>query len=297
MFDHKKRGIALPRLTQIILVLLFFIVALVIAPSFLNWSGLQTKEQVCKFTIGAEQYTKVGSFSVIREKCPQSMIRIYNDKITKDEKPLLFKFKEVTEKGEKTKVQTTFKDGIPEEFVYKTISDEMVDCWDKFGHGKDIFEANLLSTNKNCARCALITFDTNTINMNSGSLNSFNRLAEFMSANKVKGTEETYYDHLYMNAISNKQNVNLMVMGEEMSDSDEKDLPYYNPQSLVIDQSTSITPSATNTYQIIYFVWSTQNIVQILDQLGLSAKFDVPSHVFLVPTDQITTYLCENFMN
>ncbi|MBI4453857.1 hypothetical protein HY636_04400 [Candidatus Woesearchaeota archaeon] len=296
MFKHKKIGIALPRLTQIILVLLFFVVALVIAPSFLNWSGLKSKEEVCKFTIGAEQFTKVGSFSVIREKCPQSMVRIYNDKITKDNKPLLFKFKE----GEKTKVQTTFKDNLPEEFVYKTIADEMVACWDKFGHGKDIFEANLLSTNKNCARCALVTFDTSVIS--SGSLGSLNGLAEFMSSNKIstgniKGTEETYYDHLYMNAISNKHNVNLLVMGEDLSDSDEKDLPYYNPQSLVIDQSTSIIPSAVNTYQIIYFVWSTQNIVQVLDQLGLSAKFDVPSHIFLVQSDQITTYLCENFMN
>ncbi|MBS3122440.1 hypothetical protein J4434_06175 [Candidatus Woesearchaeota archaeon] len=291
MLNNKKRGIALPRLTQIILVLLFFIVALVIAPSFLNWSGLKSKEEVCKFTIGAGQFTKVGSFSVIREKCPQSMIRIYNDKITKDDKPLPFKFKE----GEKTKVQITFKDNLPEEFVYKTLSDEMVNCWDKFGHGKDIFEANLLTTNKNCARCALVTFDGSAVN--SGSLGSLNRLAEFMSTNTIKGTEETYYDHLYMNAISNKHNVNLLVMGEEMSDSDEKDLPYYNPQSLVIDQSTSIIPSVTNTYQIIYFVWSSQNIVQILDQLGLSAKFDVPSHVFLVPSDQITTYLCENFMN
>ena len=300
-----RKAQAESRLVNTILIIIFLGAVLFFGPKIYVWIQGEAKLDVCKFTVGAKDFTKVASFSFIRENCPPNFILVKDNMILKDNKPIPFKYKYLDSKGREQTAMVEDINDLPlgtrhqafEEFFYKTIADEMVTCWDKFGKGADIFEANLVTDKKNCAKCSIIAFDNSAI----FSGMAFNNLYGYMDthyhsskiASSSSGMNLTYNQYLRMDAIADYKKVNTLITGGyDVIDYIE----YYKPGDFAFYNGYSITPDMTSTYEIMYFIWSSADDDKILDALSMHEK-DVPAHVFLVKTKQVTTFLCETLMN
>ncbi|MFH1439767.1 MAG: hypothetical protein ABIG89_04320 [Candidatus Woesearchaeota archaeon] len=299
IIKKNKKAMAMNKLLQSVLIIGFFVIAILILPSLFNFSMLEAKEKTCMFTVGAKDLTKIGSVSLIREKCPAYNILIYDNKITKDGAELIFKYKD--EKDNK-KVGKIFKEGIPEDFIYKTIADEMVECWQRFGEGRDLYKGDLFDKKRNCARCTHISFDQSIWGKG-----PYKGLVNYLKNNKPEDMDKAYYDYLSMDAIEDTYKTDLLIgpYGIDVGADEARELvTYYKPRDFTIHGNPSdenspdqIIPSSSNNYDILYFTYSSSANTQNMQALGLKGKIDVPAHIFFVKSDRITTYLCENFIN
>ena len=284
--NKSKKSIIMKRLLNIIYVLgAAFVIFLVMSP--LSSKVLsQTKEGVCKATVALKE----ASFGVLSEKCPPDFIRVSKSKITKDDKALPYEVKD--EKGKRKSINYNFNT-IPPEFLYKTIADEMVSCWERFGAGKDVFSHDFLKTSRNCALCAQISFDPDV-----KTEGIYGGLYDYVYNLPIKGKDQTYYQYLGLEAISTSDNVFKLTLKPTMDESElqGESFQYYTSSKWVFDSNTKLNPANPAGYTILYFVWSMPEALHYLN-LVREEKVEVPAQVFLVRTDEISTYLCQNFMN
>ncbi|MBT4540986.1 hypothetical protein HOC35_05725 [Candidatus Woesearchaeota archaeon] len=306
MVKFKKRGQAKSRTVETILIVMALAAILILSPKLYGWVQGESKDQICKFTVGSKLFTKIGSFSFIREKCPAYNIIIYDNKIVKDNNPLVFKTTFTDKNGrEKTKIFSDFNDlddlktvnmdEVFEEKLYYTIAEEMLDCWTKFGEGAEIFDEDIMKDlvvdKKLCARCSRFIFHDSIVESGKG---PFYGLYEYMDTHKHKGSHLTYNEELQMTAINTRENVHILTTAAK-GPIDQKET-YYFPEKLVFDTNVNIVPSVKNTYEIIYFMWDTVHAGFIKSKTGIH-NMDVPSHVFFVSPNNINTYFCQNFVN
>lgn len=295
-----KKSVARSRIVKLILILIFLVLALIVLQVVFNWTSVKSRDSICWFSVGLKDFTQVGSFSVIREKCPQNRIVVYKSKITKNGVPIASKIL----KGKNTKIVYDFDSinpsgVIPEDFFYKVLADEMVSCWQKFGAGSEIFEGDFWKGRKNCARCAHVTFDASIANKGIVFSNFYNYLVN----NDVPGKDESYHDYLHLQILLNKPTLNTFLFmkapmtEKEMNDMVEK-ADYYNEvqDHLRMDQDTAIVASTIKSYDLLYFIWANPAPYQFVADLNLM-DLNVRAQVFFIPTDAMNTFLCEAIMN
>lgn len=305
-----KRAMGVENLLYIFLIIVFLILAIITLNPISSWSKLQAKEKTCALFVESKDITKLGSFSLFNEKCPPSLIIFYNDRIIKDDHELVFR-NYINDDGKMT-LKKTFENGVPEEFVYETIANEMAICWSKFGKGKNLFEANTFSNIKNCAKCSHLKFDESFYNTHSlARTQPMSGLLEYMKTHNVSNIEEdeSYYDYLSMDVLSSTESVNLLLGLKDMAygvNSQEDYLEYstYHPYFLVMNDASQmyyadyLDPSpASSDLDILYYIYSAPNAKQLLEDLHMASKADVPSHSLLIQSKLISTYFCESFIN
>ena len=288
-----KKSIIMARLLKIMYLLVAAGVIFAIMSPLSGKVIAKTKEGVCQTTVAM----KVSTFNLLPEKCPANFIRIYENKITKDDKALPYKIKNPDGKTYKTTYNLAKNSEHMAPFIYKTIGDEMVSCWNKFGKGQDIFDGEFWEKSRNCAICTNINFDPSA-----QSLGMLQGLHNYLYNTPIKKKEQTYYEYLGLGAISNVDNVIDLTLEhkdlpqEEIEDYKEGRIQYYRGDKWVLDANTKLDPAASSGYTILYYVWSrpsTQKVANLYHKHDLQ----IPAQIFIVKTEDITTYLCENFMN
>jgi hypothetical protein len=294
---RRRKGQAKSRMVETILIIIVFSLILIASPKLFGWVKGESKDQICRFTVGSKLFTKVGSFSFIREKCPAYNIIIYDDKFVKDGNPLTFKTNFIDKNGkEKAKIFSNFneldgiksidKEAVYEEKLYYLLAEEMLDCWDKFGRGAEIFDSDFWKNSKQCARCAHVLFDSSA-----STKGPYHNFDNFLNSNNPKDSEKTYDYELRMDVIDYAGDINTLLTGDEPLNT-----KYYHPDNYVVNSTYVINPSIKNNLDIIYYMHHDEKRAYIRKALTLSSM-DVPSHIFLVKPEQVSIYLCENFMN
>ena len=175
---EKKGEMTTQQIVMLIILIASFIVILIFI--FLLNFGKTTDAQLCHNSVVQRGSSVVPTDSIPLD-CKTSYVCLSEDGSC-----------EKMTKPEVIKVKT-------KEDVYKTLADNMANCWWMFGEGKSSYVGNDYTHNNYCSICSQVGFDNSVEKIPafaSGVLNK-DDFYDYLTVNKPNGNDQTYAEYIF----------------------------------------------------------------------------------------------------